>query len=88
MAEQLAAHGMADETELLMAAVLHDVVEDTDATEAELAAAFGPRVAGIVMEVTDDKSLQGHRFADALILNGPVFRRPDFPSAVFPKGLP
>ena len=57
VAEQLAAHGMADETELLMAAVLHDVVEDTDATEAELAAAFGLRVAGIVMEVTDDKSL-------------------------------
>lgn len=58
VAEQLAAAGLAADHALLMAAVLHDVVEDTDATEAELAATFGPRVAGIVMEVTDDKRLR------------------------------
>lgn len=57
VAEQLAAVGFEHEPELLMAAVLHDVVEDTDTTEAELTRAFGARVAGIVMEVTDDKSL-------------------------------
>jgi guanosine-3',5'-bis(diphosphate) 3'-pyrophosphohydrolase len=40
-----------------MAAVLHDTVEDTETTPAELAARFGERIAGIVMEVTDDKAL-------------------------------
>ena len=57
VAEQLAAHGFSHETELLMAAVLHDVVEDTETTAEELAAVFGRRVADIVQEVTDDKSL-------------------------------
>ena len=57
VAEQLAAAGFADDMALLMAAVLHDVVEDTETTPAELATAFGPRVAEIVREVSDDKSL-------------------------------
>jgi guanosine-3',5'-bis(diphosphate) 3'-pyrophosphohydrolase len=58
VAEQLAAAGFQDDTGLLMAAVLHDVVEDTDTTKEELARDFGARVAAIVMEVTDDKSLR------------------------------
>ncbi len=58
VAEQLAAEGLADDTELLMAAVLHDVVEDTDTTEEELRDSFGTRVTRIVMEVTDDMSLK------------------------------
>lgn len=41
----------------LMAAVLHDTVEDTGATLDELEALFGPEVAVVVGEVTDDKSL-------------------------------
>lgn len=41
----------------LMAALLHDTVEDTETTEAELVARFGPEVAAVVMEVTDDGSL-------------------------------
>ena len=45
------------DTEILCAALLHDTVEDTDTTEAELVEAFGEAIAGIVMEVTDDKSL-------------------------------
>jgi len=43
--------------ELIIAAALHDTVEDTETTPAELAARFGQRVAGLVAEVTDDKSL-------------------------------
>ncbi len=54
VAEQLAAAGFGADTELLMAAVLHDVVEDTDTTAEELRALFGARVAGIVLEVSDD----------------------------------
>ncbi|XP_078480748.1 LOW QUALITY PROTEIN: guanosine-3',5'-bis(diphosphate) 3'-pyrophosphohydrolase MESH1-like [Lampetra planeri] len=43
--------------EALQAALLHDTVEDTDTTPAELEAKFGAIVARIVQEVTDDKSL-------------------------------
>jgi GTP diphosphokinase / guanosine-3',5'-bis(diphosphate) 3'-diphosphatase len=42
---------------VLAAAFLHDTVEDTETSEAELRAAFGPEVTAVVMEVTDDKSL-------------------------------
>ena len=42
---------------VLAAAALHDTIEDAETTEAELKAAFGPEVAGIVAEMTDDKSL-------------------------------
>lgn len=48
--------GVTDMT-VLCAAVLHDTVEDTQTTPQELAELFGEQVAGIVMEVTDDKSL-------------------------------
>ena len=42
---------------LLIAALLHDTVEDTETTFNELEEAFGPPVRHIVEEVTDDKSL-------------------------------
>jgi guanosine-3',5'-bis(diphosphate) 3'-pyrophosphohydrolase len=41
----------------LAAALLHDTVEDTDATYEELAAQFGDIVAGVVREVSNDPSL-------------------------------
>lgn len=42
---------------VLMGALLHDTVEDTDTRFAELEALFGPEVEHIVRQVTDDKSL-------------------------------
>src|SRR5258708_40376204 len=42
---------------LVLGGLLHDTVEDTDATEADLEQLFGPEVAALVAEVTDDKSL-------------------------------
>lgn len=42
---------------LLQGGFLHDTVEDTDTTPADLARLFGQDVADLVVEVTDDKSL-------------------------------
>ena len=41
----------------ILAAVLHDTVEDTDTSFAELEATFGRDVRDVVAEVTDDKTL-------------------------------
>jgi guanosine-3',5'-bis(diphosphate) 3'-pyrophosphohydrolase len=57
VAEVLARVGRVDEREVLLAAVLHDTLEDTETTRRELVGRFGARVACIVAEVTDDKSL-------------------------------
>ena len=45
------------DTTVLIAAILHDTLEDTETTPAELAAAFGNEVRDIVIEVTDNKKL-------------------------------
>jgi guanosine-3',5'-bis(diphosphate) 3'-pyrophosphohydrolase len=46
------------DVEVLCAALLHDTLEDTDTRHEELVDAFGSRIARIVAEVTDDKSLK------------------------------
>jgi guanosine-3',5'-bis(diphosphate) 3'-pyrophosphohydrolase len=43
--------------DVLCAALLHDVIEDTQTTEEELITHFGKKVTAIVKELTDDKSL-------------------------------
>jgi GTP diphosphokinase / guanosine-3',5'-bis(diphosphate) 3'-diphosphatase len=45
------------DTTLLLASILHDTIEDTDATPEEIQAEFGEEVLALVLEVTDDKSL-------------------------------
>jgi len=57
VAEVLATTGQVTDPEVLAAALLHDTVEDTETTLAELQRAFGARVARIVGEVTDNKEL-------------------------------
>ena len=42
---------------LLIAATLHDTIEDTDATPEEIKEKFGEEVRALVLEVTDDKNL-------------------------------
>jgi guanosine-3',5'-bis(diphosphate) 3'-pyrophosphohydrolase len=44
-------------TKVIAAALLHDTIEDTETTEAELTEVFGKSVAAIVAEVTDNKQL-------------------------------
>ena len=57
LADVLANEGRVTDIDVLCAAVLHDTIEDTETTVAELENRFGPRIASIVVEVTDDKSL-------------------------------
>ena len=49
--------GGISDTELLMAAVLHDTIEDTDTKSDELEKLFGLHVRELVQEMSDDKSL-------------------------------
>lgn len=49
--------GGIDEEDILVAALLHDTVEDTSASFEELEANFGSRIKAIVEELTDDRSL-------------------------------
>ena len=56
VAHYLQEAGVTDE-DILIAAILHDVVEDTDRTLEEIREQFGRKVANIVEGCSDDKSL-------------------------------
>lgn len=45
------------DTYILVAAILHDTIEDTDTTADEIRAEFGDVVLGYVLELSDDKTL-------------------------------
>ena len=49
--------GRETDPDLLVAAALHDIIEDTAVTHADLAEKFGKQVADIVLELTDDMDL-------------------------------
>ncbi len=57
LARVLAVEGGILDPVVLCAAVLHDTVEDTETSIAELTDVFGAEIAGVVAEVTDDKAL-------------------------------
>src|ERR1041384_6704850 len=57
VAEILWRVGDVRDTTLLVASLLHDTIEDTGTTPAEIKASFGEDVLALVLEVTDDKSL-------------------------------
>lgn len=57
VAQTLAHYGKVEDTTVLQAAILHDVLEDTTATPADLVEHFGYDVCTLVKEVTDDKGL-------------------------------
>ena len=46
-----------DNLQVLIAAILHDTVEDTETTFDQIATKFGAEVASLVKECTDDKTL-------------------------------
>jgi len=57
VAEMLHTIGGVSDVPTLVAAILHDTIEDTDTTPDEIKREFGDEVLSIVLEVTDDKSL-------------------------------
>ncbi len=57
LCEVLATEAGVDDPVVLMAALLHDTVEDTETSYQDLLEHFGAEVANVVMEVTDDTSL-------------------------------
>ncbi|MGH7484390.1 MAG: HD domain-containing protein [bacterium] len=61
LASVLADTGRITNPTVLAAALLHDTIEDTQTTAAELKRNFGKAVADIVLEVTDDKALPKQR---------------------------
>lgn len=55
----------------LVAALLHDTVEDTNTTPEEIREQFGDTVRGLVMEITDDKTLPKEERKRLQIVNAP-----------------
>jgi guanosine-3',5'-bis(diphosphate) 3'-pyrophosphohydrolase len=55
----------------IVSALLHDTLEDTDATETEIYNLCGGEVLAVVQEVTDDKSLPKHERKRLQVEHGP-----------------
>ena len=71
----LAVRNLTKDIDILVAALLHDTLEDTDTTYDELVKEFGERVANLVLEVTHEgqKDEYGYYFprlhsADAILI--------------------
>lgn len=56
VAELIASADDPGDVEVAIAGLLHDTIEDVAVTEDDIVAAFGTRVATLVMHVTDDKT--------------------------------
>lgn len=63
--------GEVRDTNLLLAAILHDTIEDTDTTAEEIRSEFGEEVLALVLEVTDDKSLPKQKRKQLQVENAP-----------------
>jgi guanosine-3',5'-bis(diphosphate) 3'-pyrophosphohydrolase len=57
--------------QVLAAAILHDTIEDTETTEAEIREHFGDLITNVVLELTDDKSLPKHERKRLQVQNAP-----------------
>ena len=71
VAEYLNRVGDVDDIDILIAAILHDTIEDTETTEDEIREHFGDTVVGLVLECTDDKSLEKAERKRLQIVNAP-----------------
>ncbi|MEP6906142.1 MAG: HD domain-containing protein [Gemmatimonadales bacterium] len=64
VAELIATVGGVENVHVLAAAILHDTVEDTATTSAEIGRRFGPKIQKLVAEVTDPPGLKGQKRRD------------------------
>lgn len=71
VAELIASVGRVTDSLTLVAALLHDTVEDTSATPADIERQFGAEVRALVAELTDDKSLPSAERKRLQIVNAP-----------------
>ena len=71
VAEHLQRVGGVSDESILIAALLHDTIEDTDTTESEIRDAFGETVLKLVLECTDDKRLEKAERKRLQIVNAP-----------------
>ena len=71
VANLLANVGKVEDYDILIAAVLHDTVEDTATSGEEITNFFGVTVSGYVLEVTDDKSLPKARRKELQVEHAP-----------------
>ncbi|MFZ2444718.1 MAG: HD domain-containing protein [Syntrophobacteraceae bacterium] len=72
VAEILWRVGGVREITVLAAALLHDVIEDTEAVPEEVSALFGGEILSLVLEVSDDKSLPAARRKELQVLHAPA----------------
>ncbi len=59
----------------IIAAILHDTIEDTDATPEEIRLSFGDEILGLVLEVSDNKSLPKQERKQNQITHSPHLSR-------------
>lgn len=71
VANLIANVGKVEDYDVLIAAVLHDTVEDTETSGEEITNFFGAAVCGYVLEVTDDKSLPKARRKELQVEHAP-----------------
>lgn len=71
LADVLAGEAGITDPVVLCAALLHDTIEDTQTTAEELRSEFGEEITGIVLEVTDDKSLPKARRKEVQVEHAP-----------------
>ena len=71
VAREIYAIGKVSDQQILVAAILHDTLEDTKTTKDELRNLFGEDVLSIVLEVTDNKSLEKVRRKQCQVIHAP-----------------
>ena len=71
VAEIISAEAGITDTDILIGALLHDTVEDTDTTFEEIEQHFGPKIRTIVEDCSDDKTLKKEERKLAQIAHAP-----------------
>lgn len=76
LADVLVNEAGVNDLDTIVAALLHDTIEDTETTASEIEAGFGARIRAVVEEVTDDKRLDKPARKQAQIDHAPRLSEP------------